>query len=592
MSSDRAARLTMRVMRPVSPSLRPVLLFLQLALLVGMAAAMSGPARADDCGTVAFSCVHEVMTINGSSRVLSVTVYLTSEFPDLYNVIVPGRPQMEMKVGGTFRVGVQPDGTATYSVQPCSRNLTSSNCMSWTQVTRHFAPVGICQSYQGAAVNAINQSDSLGCGFGGAGRWDHNAQAHLDACLNFMGDWQGFVNNETGLRANDLAACKTRVAAASKPAKPIKTTGKAAVGGSGSTASAASASTGAGGGRLLVCRFDASMDPGPGKTTPDGGELLNFRAAAQGANAALPGPGECAWEDRPVAAKEPKRLGLSGPMLKQTYTGSIFKVHVNVMSVAGFIYATGTIEVLPPEGAGVAGGEAGGDSGGDMGGAPPPMQQAGGSCGAPGTMATVVINQPGLDKLNVRTGPGGQVIGTVPEGGTVSVIGPCGAIGGAGFAKSTTKPGGDAGGWCQISAPVAGCIAAQFLQFGSADAGTVLPNGAAGFAKSKVEPQASASAMAGFGGSWSANADNVAYSIALNQKGSSVSGSYQGADGSAGRITGNVSGNVLRFAWVQKDGTKGSGKFVLSDDGQSFAGSYNFGNNPDAVEGNWNGMRQ
>ena len=133
MSSDRAARLTMRVMRPVSPSLRPVLLFLQLALLVGMAAAMSGPARADDCGTVAFSCVHEVMTINGSSRVLSVTVYLTSEFPDLYNVIVPGRPQMEMKVGGTFRVGVQPDGTATYSVQPCSRNLTSSNCMSWTQ---------------------------------------------------------------------------------------------------------------------------------------------------------------------------------------------------------------------------------------------------------------------------------------------------------------------------------------------------------------------------------------------------------------------------------------------------------------------------
>jgi len=119
MSSDRAARLTMRVMRvkrPVSPSLRPLLLFLQLALLVGMAAAMSGPARADDCGTVAFSCVHEVMTINGSSRILSVTVYLTSEFPDLYNVIVPGRPQMEMKVGGTFRVGVQPDGTATYSV--------------------------------------------------------------------------------------------------------------------------------------------------------------------------------------------------------------------------------------------------------------------------------------------------------------------------------------------------------------------------------------------------------------------------------------------------------------------------------------------
>ena len=591
MSSDRAARLTMRVMRvirPVSPSLRPLLLFLQLALLVGVGAAMSGPARAHDCGSVAFSCVDEVMTINGSSRILSVTVYLTSDFPDLYNVIVPGRPQMELKVGGTFKVGVQPDGTASYSVQACSRDLTSSNCMGWNRITRHFAPVGICQSYQGAAMNAITQSDSLGCGFGGAGRWDHNAQAHLDACLNFMGDWQGFVKYQTGPGGQtDLAACKARVAAASKPAKPIKTTGTAAAGGSGSAAN-----TRYGGWWGPFAGLFASTqhgDPGPGKTSADGGELLKLRRGSPRRQCRTAGPGRMcvggpAGRGQRAEAARPHRSDA------ETDVPSAFsKVHVNVMSVAGFIYATGTIEVLPPEGAGVAAEEGGGDTGGA-----PPMQQAGGSCGAPGTTATVVIDQPGLDKLNVRTGPSaGQVIGTVPEGGTVSVIGPCGAIGGAGFAKSTTKPGGDAGGWCQISAPVAGCIAAQFLQIGSANAGTDLPNGAAGFAKSTVEPQASASAMAAFGGSWSADADDVAYSISLNQKGSSANGSYQGADGSAGRITGNVNGNVLRFAWVQKDGTKGSGEsFVLSDDGQSFAGSYNFGNNPDAVGGSWNGMRR
>ncbi|TIT91491.1 MAG: hypothetical protein E5W55_20080 [Mesorhizobium sp.] len=100
------------------------------------------------------------------------------------------------------------------------------------------------------------------------------------------------------------------------------------------------------------------------------------------------------------------------------------------------------------------------------------------------------------------------------------------------------------------------------------------------------------SAAAGFGGSWSANADNVAYDLSLQQNGNGVSGRYQGDDGSAGQITGKVSGNVLRFSWVQKDGTRGSGKFTLAADGQSFAGSYNFGNNPDVVEGSWNGTRQ
>ncbi|TIS45373.1 hypothetical protein [Mesorhizobium sp.] len=208
------------------------------------------------------------------------------------------------------------------------------------------------------------------------------------------------------------------------------------------------------------------------------------------------------------------------------------------------------------------------------------------SCG--GGTATVVINQPGLDRLNVRNGPDGQVTGTVPEGQAVSVTGPCGGTGGAAGIIASKQSGGD-GGWCRISAPVSGCVSSRFLKFGGGAAG--FAKSAAGFAKPK-EKQISASAAAGFGGSWSANADNVAYDLSLQQNGNGVSGRYQGDDGSAGQITGKVSGNVLRFSWVQKDGTRGSGKFTLAADGQSFAGSYNFGNNPDVVEGSWNGTRQ
>jgi hypothetical protein len=183
------------------------------------------------------------------------------------------------------------------------------------------------------------------------------------------------------------------------------------------------------------------------------------------------------------------------------------------------------------------------------------------------------------------------VIGTVPEGGTVSVVGACGSIGGAaGLTKQTNKPGAGNSGWCQISGPVSGCVSAQYLAFGGGGAG--LPGGAAGLTRSKSKQPTVALAAAGFDGSWNANADNVAYSLSLRQQGSGVSGSYQGADGSAGQISGKVSGNILRFAWSQTDGSTGSGRFVLSDDGKSFAGSYNFGTNPDAVEGSWNGTRR
>ena len=94
-----------------------------------------------------------------------------------------------------------------------------------------------------------------------------------------------------------------------------------------------------------------------------------------------------------------------------------------------------------------------------------------------------------------------------------------------------------------------------------------------------------------FAGDWFSFVEGVAHYITLNQQGGAVKGTYQADDGSAGRIAGNISGNVLRFAWSQADGIAGSGKFTLSGDGQSFKGSYNFGNNPDEVEGSWNGSR-
>jgi hypothetical protein len=99
-------------------------------------------------------------------------------------------------------------------------------------------------------------------------------------------------------------------------------------------------------------------------------------------------------------------------------------------------------------------------------------------------------------------------------------------------------------------------------------------------------------ANVGFEGEWSAVADNVNYRILMGQTGSSVIGNFAGADGSQGTLSGALDGKVLRFTWSQLDGQKGSGKFTLSGDGLSFAGSYNFGTNPDVVEGIWNGKRR
>jgi hypothetical protein len=208
----------------------------------------------------------------------------------------------------------------------------------------------------------------------------------------------------------------------------------------------------------------------------------------------------------------------------------------------------------------------------------PPMQV--GMCGPPGGMAVVVISDPNLHKLNVRASPGGAVLTAIQEGSEVSIVGECGPEAAAGFTKppaGTSVP----SGWCQIDAPVAGCVSAKFLAFGGQAAGLA-----------KEAPPAPAAAAPTFTGSWDANAQDVAYTMTLTQTAKSVSGSYEGADGSVGKITGKVKGNVLRFAWTQTDGISGSGKFALAEDGQSFAGSYTLGSNPDQADGSWSGLRR
>ena len=208
-----------------------------------------------------------------------------------------------------------------------------------------------------------------------------------------------------------------------------------------------------------------------------------------------------------------------------------------------------------------------------------------GSCGPPGGTATIVIPDPKLKRLNVRASAGGTVLGTIPEGSQVSIVGVCGAEPAAGLVKPQQPK---ATGWCQIDAPVLGCVSAKFLDFGGTGAAGV----AAGIAKPPAtEAEVPAAAAPDFAGEWSSVVDGVAHYITLSQKGGTVKGTYQADDGSSGKIAGKASGNLLRFAWSQADGIAGSGKFILSGDGQSFEGSYNFGDNPDQVEGSWNGSR-
>jgi hypothetical protein len=88
-----------------------------------------------------------------------------------------------------------------------------------------------------------------------------------------------------------------------------------------------------------------------------------------------------------------------------------------------------------------------------------------------------------------------------------------------------------------------------------------------------------------------------------------LTGSYKPSDGSmngvvkvswsaepvlqsVSSITGKVTNNVLRFTWSQEDRRHGAGRFTLSSDGESFAGTFSLTDNPDDTSGGtWNGTR-
>lgn len=90
----------------------------------------------------------------------------------------------------------------------------------------------------------------------------------------------------------------------------------------------------------------------------------------------------------------------------------------------------------------------------------------------------------------------------------------------------------------------------------------------------------------GFAGTWTTNWGDMT----LTGSGDRISGTYSH---SQGNLQGAVTGNVLRFHWTQKgNGNKGAGKFLLSADGKTFSGSWNYEDDPDKPGSSWTGSRK
>jgi len=241
---------------------------------------------------------------------------------------------------------------------------------------------------------------------------------------------------------------------------------------------------------VLLCRGGGGMRVAESTQTA---VSIAFTPAVQAANIAPPGPGQCAWQDRVFAANEAHRFALdpSEPNAQLLFdavrAGGTFQVTAVPSGALIMVHTIDNVQVVDSTPLSPGPVAAGGDEGNDAAGADdtPPVATDG-SCGGPGAVATVVIPEPNLHALNLRSRPGGQVLGTVPEGAEVTVAGPCGSPAAAGFAKST-KPLGGAAGWCQLEAPASGCVMAKYLDFsggGGGDAAGFAP--AAGFAKPKT----------------------------------------------------------------------------------------------------------
>jgi len=111
-----------------------------------------------------------------------------------------------------------------------------------------------------------------------------------------------------------------------------------------------------------------------------------------------------------------------------------------------------------------------------------------------------------------------------------------------------------------------------------------------------------------FTGVWATVTGGRKYTMRLTQKGVNVSGSYTS---DVGGVTGTIEGELVRasgsllgvlpkpvysrslaYRWTEGGGSKGSGKFTLAGDGNSFEGWWNSGDDPNVAQTGWTGTRK
>ena len=214
-------------------------------------------------------------------------------------------------------------------------------------------------------------------------------------------------------------------------------------GGGTATATSSAGSPAAGSGYVLVCQGGGDMHVSGGGVTLGGPSyaIVSFDAAPQGASAAPPGPGTCAWTDRALRAGEPLTLQIpndlpGGDKLKQAIDGGTFQVHANTVGKA--LVVNQVDDAKPSQGGAATAtdntGNGASTSGGGSALQPPIAEDTG-----PATIAKAV---------NVHTSANGKtVIGSLPAGTGVTSLG-C------------------SGGWCHVSfSGGQGYVAQSFLSF-------------------------------------------------------------------------------------------------------------------------------
>jgi hypothetical protein len=192
--------------------------------------------------------------------------------------------------------------------------------------------------------------------------------------------------------------------------------------------------------------------------------VVSFERASEPANVADPGPGECAMNEVALPEGSATTLTISkgvknALLLLAAAKGGTFQVEVTGHGGTLVVSSIGPVNVMDAE-------PLSEEEPADM---EDDFADEGGMCG--NGSATVVIPEPHLKQLNVRTRPGGKVIHKVPEGDSVTVVGPCGEEAAAGLAASKDSD----EEWCQIDEPAAGCVMAKYLEF---DGGGLLDDAA------------------------------------------------------------------------------------------------------------------